>query len=164
MAFPFPANVPMGTEPVRCLDCAVPSLIGLTGGMETVDLLARWLANMNGKDLCKFKALVEAVCCRDLSQVEHLLSTLEEYLFSPEYRTPAEAAEGELAIMLDERAAALIRKHLNLQRYGEDLLRQRNTVLTSYGLIERRDGQPMQSMEVQPAQGGIEGVIGMGTA
>ena len=164
VAFPFPANIPMGTEPVCCVDCAVPSLIGLTGGMETVDLLARRLANMNGTDLCKFKALAEAVCCRDLSQAKRLLSTLEEYLFSPEYRTPAEAAEGELAIILDERAAALIRKHLNLQRYGEDLLRQRNTVLTSYGLIERRDGQPMQSMEVQPAQGGIEGVIGMGTA
>ena len=119
---------------------------------------------MNGTDLCKIKAMADAVCCRDHSQAERLMSTLEEYLFSPEYRTPAEAAEGELAIILDERAAALIRKHLNLQRYGEDLLRLRNTVLTSYGLIERRDGQPMQSMEVQPAQGGIEGVIGMGTA
>ena len=34
--FPFPANEPMGTEIVRCADCAVPSLIGLSGGMETV--------------------------------------------------------------------------------------------------------------------------------
>lgn len=143
----------------RCLDCRAPVLsdaVSYSGDIHAVNRLARRLADMDGKDLCKFKALAEAVCCQDLSQAERLLSTLEEYIFSPEYRTPAEAAEGELALMLDERAAALIRKHLNLQQYGEDMLRQRNIILTGYGLIEREDGQPMESMERQPKPGEME--------
>lgn len=57
--FPYPANVPVGTEPVRCLDCAVPSLVGLAGGMETVDLLARRLAGMEPETLSAYKALLE---------------------------------------------------------------------------------------------------------
>lgn len=65
--FPLPANEPMGTELVRCVDCAAPTLIGITGGMEHVDLLARYLSEMEkAGTLAKFKAITEADGCNEV--------------------------------------------------------------------------------------------------
>ena len=50
----------------------------------------------------------------------------------------------------------LLLPHVNLYAYGEALMQHQHTALTEYGLIERQDGQPIQSMEKQPSQGGME--------
>lgn len=156
VAFPFPANTPMGTEPVRCVDCATPTLIGLSGGMETVDLLARRLAGLEPKALTAYKALLEATDCKDLQGAEALMDSLDEYIFSPQYSSPIEVAKGELsAILCDEDAVTLI-PHLNLYRYGQALIERCGGTLTAYGLIEREDHQPVQTMENKPNQGGME--------
>lgn len=154
--FPFPANTPMGTEPVRCVDCAAPSLIGLTGGMETVDLLARRLAGLEPKALSTYKALLEATDCKDIQSAEALMDSLDEYIFSPQYSSPIEVAKGELsAVLCDEDAATLI-PHLNLYQYGQALIERCGGSLTAYGLIEREDHQPVQAIENMPSQGGME--------
>ena len=154
--FPFPANAPMGTEPVRCVDCAAPSLIGLSAGMETVDLLARRLAGLEPKALSTYKALLEATDCKDLQGAEALMDSLDEYIFSPQYSSPIEVAKGELsAVLRDEDAATLI-PHLNLYQYGQALIERCGGTLTAYGLIEREDHQPVQMMENKPSQGGME--------
>lgn len=36
---------------------------------------------------------------------------------------------------------------LDKVRYGSELMRENNSVQTDYGLLERRDGQPIQAME-----------------
>lgn len=154
--FPFPANAAMGTEPVRCVDCAAPSLIGLTEGMETVDLLARRLAGLEPKALSTYKALLEATDCKDLQSAEALMDSLDNYIFSPQYSSPAEVAKGELsAVLRDEDAATLI-PHLNLYQYGQALIERCGGTLTAYGLIEREDHQPIQAIENMPSQGGME--------
>jgi hypothetical protein len=43
-------------------------------------------------------------------------------------------------------------KHLNLYAYGADLMERRNAMLTDYGLIERRDGQPILTQSEIPTQ------------
>ena len=154
--FPFPANDPMGTEPVRCADCAAPSLIGLTGGMETVDLLARRLAGMEPQELTAYKALLEAVDCKDLSDAERLVESLEEYIFTPSLNSPEEVAEDELGVILCEESIPQLIPYVDLRGYGQALIEQRGCVLTPYGLLEREDGQPVQSMNEQPEQGGME--------
>ena len=154
--FPFPANTPMGTEPVRCVDCAAPSLIGLSGGMETVDLLARRLAGLEPKALTAYKALLEATDCKDLQSAETLMDSLDEYIFSPQYSSPAEVAKGELSVILCETDAAFLAPHLNLYRYGQALIERCGGSLTAYGLIEREDHQPIQTAENMPSQGGME--------
>ena len=154
--FPFPANAAMGTEPVRCVDCAAPSLIGLTEGMETVDLLARRLAGLEPKALSTYKALLEATDCKDLQSAETLMDSLDEYIFSPQYSSPAEVAKGELSVILCETDAAFLAPHLNLYRYGQALIERCGGSLTAYGLIEREDHQPVQTMENKPSQGGME--------
>ncbi len=154
--FPFPANTPMGTESVCCVDCTVPSLVGLTGGMETVDLLARRLAGLEPKALTAYKALLDAVDCKDLRSAEQLIDTLDNYIFSPQYSSPIEVAKGELFGILNEEDAATLAPHLNLYQYGQALIQRCGGILTSYGLIKRPDGQPVQSQEIQPGQGGME--------
>lgn len=152
---PFPANEPMGTEPVCCIDCAVPPLIGLTGGMETMDLLARRLANMEPRVLTMYKALLEATNCKDIQSAEVLMDSLDEYTFSPQYSSPIEVAKGELYTIMDNDLALLL-PHVNLYQYGQALIQHSGGALTAYGLIERKDGQPMQTIENQPGQGGME--------
>ena len=154
--FPFPANTPMGTETVRCVDCAAPSLIGLSAGMETVDLLARRLAGLEPKALTAYKALLEATDCKNLQGAEALMDSLDEYIFSPQYSSPIEVAKGELSTILCDREAEIITPYVNLRQYGQALIRSYNGVLTAYGLIERVDGQPIQGVEESPTQGGME--------
>ena len=38
------------------------------------------------------------------------------------------------------------------------MLEQRNAVVTSYGRLEREDGQPIQAMEQEPGMSGMEAV------
>ena len=154
--FPYPANTPMGTEPVRCVDCAAPSLIGLSGGMETVDLLARRLAGLEPKALTAYKALLEATDCEDLQNAETLIDSLDEYIFSPQYSSPIEVAKGELSVILCAEDAAFLVPHLNLHRYGQALIERCGGTLTAYGLIEREDHQPVLSEKNMPNQGGME--------
>jgi len=112
-------------------------------------------AGMEPKALPAYKALLEAVDCKSVQQAEQLMDTLDEYIFSPQFSSPIEVAKGELSIILTEQDAALITPHLNLYQYGQSLIQRDNGVLTDYGLIERRDGQPVQTIE-QPRQGGME--------
>ena len=154
--FPFPANEPMGTEPVRCVDCAAPSLIGLTGGMETVDLLARRLAGMELQELTAYKALLEAVDCKDLSDAGLLADSLDNYIFAPSLNSPEEVAEEELGVILCEESVPQLIPYVDLRGYGQALIDQRGSVLTPYGLLEREDGQPVHSMNEQPEEGGME--------
>ncbi len=136
--FPYPANAPMGTEPVRCVDCTAPSLIGLTSGMETVDLLARRLAGLEPKALTAYKALLEATDCKDILSAGALMDSLDNYVFSPQYSSPIEVAKGELSLILCEPDAATLAPHLNLYQYGQALIEKCGGVLTPYGLIEPR--------------------------
>ena len=51
---------------------------------------------------------------------------------------------------------ALLLPHVNLYQYGQALIQHSGGALTAYDLIERKDGQPMQTIENQPGQGGME--------
>ncbi len=74
--------------------------------------------------------------------------TLDSYLFAPHISSPVEMAKDTLSYILSERDAERLMPYLNLYQYGDALLKKDGGVLTSYGLLERRDGQPVQAMEV----------------
>ncbi len=154
--FPFPANAPMGTEPVRCVDCVTPGLIGLTSGMETMDLLARRLMSLEPKALATYKALLEVAECQDIQDAGQLMDTLDKYIFSPQYGSPIDVAKGELSNILREKDMETLMPHLNLYQYGQSLIQKCGGALTTYGLIERQDGQPVREMHEGPKQGGME--------
>ena len=65
-------------------------------------------------------------------------------------------AKGELSTVLNTEDAEILIPHLNLYQYGQALIDRSGGVLTAYGLIEREDSQPVQAVENEPVQGGME--------
>ena len=43
-----------------------------------------------------------------------------------------------------------------MTRYGQDVMAAHNALLTPYGLIQRRDGEPIRSEETQAENAGME--------
>jgi hypothetical protein len=68
---------------------------------------------------------------------------VEDYILTPSLRTPEDVARDDLRGIVNEIDAELLTKHLNLYAYGRALMEQQNTLFTDYGLIGRRDGQPI---------------------
>ncbi len=46
--------------------------------------------------------------------------------------------------------------YLDLEGYGAALVKGLNAELTDYGMVERKDRQPVHTPEEQPQQGGME--------
>lgn len=143
-----------------CLDCRIPALTEVISdaeaGIDLLNNLAQRLAGLEPKTMTAYKALLEATDCKDIQSAEALIDSLDEYIFSPQYSSPAEVAKGELSVILCETDAAFLAPHLNLYRYGQALIERCGGSLTAYGLIERKDHQPVQAMENKPYQGGME--------
>lgn len=143
-----------------CLDCRVPALTELISdteeGIDSLNDLAQRLADMEPNTLIAYKALLEATDCKDLQSAETLMDSLDNYIVSPRYSSPSEVAKGKLTVILCESDAALLAPHLNLYQYGQALIEACGGILTDYGLIERKDSQPVQTMKDGPNQGGME--------
>lgn len=143
-----------------CLDCRVPALTEMISdageGIDFLNCLSQRLADMEPKALTAYKALLDAVKCHDLQNAALLADTLDRYIFSPQYSSPAEVAKGELSAILCKVEAEIIMPHVNLYQYGQALIQKYGGTLTAYGLIERVDGQPVLNMEKRPQQGGME--------
>ena len=131
-----------------CLDCKVPSLADAVSEARdicSVNDFAGMLAEMDSTALVIYKALLEAADCRDLLHAGLLAGQLPQYTFSPKISSPAEMAKEELSVTLCDPEAETLLPHVNLQSYGEALIEQCGGKLTGYGLIERTDGQPIQT-------------------
>ena len=129
------------------MDCAAPALNGLTGNLGTLDCLARRMAEMEADgELPKYKALLGTARCDDMVQALSLADRLDQYTLSPKLLEPEDAAMECLNTMLSEDDAELIAQYLDLRRYGEAVVAQDGGKLTSYGLVERADGRPIQGM------------------
>lgn len=114
---------------------------------------------MPTQNLPAYKALIAATECQHIEDALVLAEQLDEYSLSPSIACPEDAAAEELALILPNEAARLLRPHLNLHTYGQALLASRNSIQTEYGLLERRDGQPVQSIGQQkqePRMGEME--------
>lgn len=100
-----------------------------------------------------------ATHCQNIVDALDLAEQVDEYILSPSIASPEDAAAEELAFILPEKAAKMIRPHINLHTYGQALLASRNNIQTEYGLLERRDGQSIQTIGQQkqePQLGGME--------
>ena len=132
----------------KCVDCCIPRLTGLiteTRDSPVVAGLEEKLFAMNTHERVTYKALLETFNCRDLRQAAELADTINNYLFSPEISSPVEMAKDVLTYTLTE--PERLTPYLNLYQYGQALIDETNGVLTPYGLLERRDGQPVLAAE-----------------
>lgn len=152
---PFPMGEAVADGPVQCVDCAAPSLIGLSGTLGTWDMLAHRLTYLTvDGELTKYKAVLDAVRCDELGQALTLADELDQYTFSPEVCDPDEVAFTYLERLLPAQGAQRLLPHVNLWKYGQAMIQEMGGQLTGYGLIQPNGGE----QEQQPAQGGMEGL------
>ena len=109
----------------------------------------------NGK-LPLYKALLSETNCNSLSKAMSLAGQLDDFILSPDIAEPKDLAKEELRFLLSAPDAELVIQHTDLYGYGKALLEKRHSVLTCYGLLERRDGQPIQNQQDAPRMGGME--------
>lgn len=131
-----------------CLDCKVPSLaeaVSEARDILSINDFAGMLSGINDTALVAYKALLEASNCQDILRAGLLAIHLSDYTFSPQFTSPAELAKEELSVLLCEPSAETILPYVDLQKYGEALIKQCGGELTGYGLIERIDGHLIQS-------------------
>lgn len=154
---PLPLGEAVADEPVLCVDCAAPDLIGTSGTMRTMDQLAHQLTylTVNG-GLPKYKAVLDATGCDEVSWALDLTTELDQYSLSPDLLQPDETAGVKLEQFLPDDMLKVLLPHVQLCAFGEALVKAQGGKLTEYGLIERIDGSPIQAEEQKPAQGGLE--------
>ena len=144
----------------RCLDCTVPELAGVIEGSSNfteVEALASELEKMNHSELTLYRAVLSATSCTEISRALELRNQLDQYILNPEIFSPEDQARSELAAMLPETDAQMVASHLNLYAYGSELMKKNNSVQTDYGLLEHRDGQPIQTIaEPHLEMGGMQ--------
>lgn len=151
---PAPLGETMADTPARCVDCAAPALTGLTAMRSTLDMLARRLAELElDGDLIRYKAVLEATGCDDISQALAVADDLDRYSFDPEPREPDEVASGHLKGLLPEEDLAALLPNVNLYCYGQELIEQSGGKLTGYGYVRPSIG-PVQDMG--PQKNGLE--------
>lgn len=129
-----------------CLDCRVPLLVELITDEEdpgTIITLAQKLDAMPADQLVMYKALMEAADCDSLDSALDLMDELPQYSLSPQLRIPTDAAKAYLNQFLPQKELEYIEPYLNWHELGDALQEDRCITLTEYGLLERKDGQPV---------------------
>ena len=135
---------------LECEDTAIPEMWSFTDlaydGMEQLNRFARCLEelDMNG-ELVKFKAVAQQLQLSRPEEAIALTGHLDEYSFEPEIHSPRELARDELGVISGEKECKLLLPHLDLDAYGQDVMRRDNGVLGDYGYLARLDGQPIQA-------------------
>lgn len=119
--------------------------------------LSTRLSELDGQgQLTKYKAILAANNCEDLSRALSLAGTVDEHLFEPKAGSPEDVAREELEVVICEKDAETLMPYIDLQGYGRALLERDHAVITEYGLVEWAGREQMQDMEEQPGPGGME--------
>lgn len=150
---PLPMGEAVADGPVQCIDCAAPSLIGLSGAIDTWDMLAHQLTYLTvDSEMTKYKAVLTAAQCDSPSRALALVDELEQYTLSPQILEYEDVAKERLAAALPAEEVNLIRPWLNLYGFGKDLAEHSGGGLTGYGLVEHTGTE----QEQKTSSGGTE--------
>lgn len=129
-----------------CIDCKAPMLIDIINDAEDFDevlQLTDTLAEMPKKQLTEYKAILAATRCSEFDRAVDLISRMEEYIVTPEYETLADVARDEMSVIMSPDSVEIMLPYLDLEGYGHALVRELNANLTAYGMVERKDRQPV---------------------
>ena len=144
---------------VQVEDSAMPALLESMDCNDVHELneLAKCFKEMVAQgDLSTYKAVILAADCHDIAAAVRIAENLDDYLIEPDQRTPEEVAVEELRFIVDEHSRSILQKHIVLYSYGKDVMASNNALLTPYGLVQRRDGEPIRSEEMQAEKAGME--------
>lgn len=142
-----------------CIDCKAPMLIDLINDAEDfhkVLQMAETLEQMPQKQLTEYKAILTATRCSEFDSAVDLIGRMEEYIVTPEYETLADVARDEMRVIMSPDSVEIMLPYLDLEGYGHALVKALNANLTAYGMVERKDRQPVYAPTEQSQQGGPE--------
>ena len=145
----------------ECIDCKAPMLINLILDAENIGevlQLADVLAAMPQKQLTEYKAILTATKCSEFDGAVDLISRMEEYIVTPKYETMEDVARDEMSVIMSPDAVAIMFPCLDLEGYGRALVKTLNADLTEYGMVERKDRQPVCAPQEKPGQEQFNGM------
>ena len=141
-----------------CEDCRVPALknaINETSVLRTIaDRAARVFNRMTDQEMTRYKTLLAARGFDSLEDALDAADTLDEYVFSTGNSSFEDIGQREILRSADGEAAKALLPFVNLSDYGKAVAQRDNLILTDYGGIERRDGQPIQVRTILKQQMG----------
>lgn len=140
-------------------DSAVPHILEEVDcdGIEEINELAQAIQyRAKRSELTKLKAVLLASDCHSIHAATYVAENLDDYLCELDQRTAEEVASEELRFIVDEQSLSILKKHVNLFNYGMDIIKENNAAMTPYGLVQRRDGELLQTMDETPSQGGMQ--------
>ncbi len=143
----------------ECIDCKAPMLKNLISSdteIAEVNRLAETLNQMPQKQLTEYKAILAGVKPNDFDSAVQLVEQVDEYLVTLQYETLEDVARDELNFIADPASVEVIIPYLDSEGYEAALVKGLNAELTDYGMVERKDRQPVHIPEEQPRQGGME--------
>ncbi|MDD3227657.1 MAG: hypothetical protein PHE09_00400 [Oscillospiraceae bacterium] len=141
-----------------CMDCRIPQLMSVidAASMDEISDFAEMLKDMGDRPMLKYKAVLHATGCESLEDAVTLANHLDEYMLDYTVSSRAELAKSEVEFLLGGNDTELLTQYLNLYGYGKALMERDCSAITSYGLLEREDHQPMQAPLEQNPNMGLE--------
>ncbi len=142
------------------VDSPIPRLnhtMYFDGEIPLILELSQRLSELEARgQMTKYKAILAANDCGELSQAISLSGTVDEHFFEPKISSPEDVARDELKVVICDKDAETLIPHIDLTGYGRSLLERDHAVNTAYGLVERENREQVQAMEQQPGLGGME--------
>lgn len=147
----LPAAGPLLAGSFRCLDCVVADMadaISASTDIISVQQLAEALAALPPETLRICRAAAAAMGCPDMQQALFIAQHPTQFYVYPDIRTPEDVVRSELAVFVNRDIAEKMLPYLDMQRFGESILKEHNAALTAYGLVERVQYEPLCSERV----------------
>ena len=133
----------------QCVDCQVPDLVDVItecGSVEQANRAAQTLDDLTNRQMTVYKALLEAKGCSSLDEAVKMAGQLDQYILSPEFASAEDVGLSCLQTIMGDDEAALIQPYVNLYAYGASMIQRFHYSMTTYGAIERRDGEPVREV------------------
>ena len=130
----------------RCVDCRIPALAGVITENEDVVCVnhaARILEGLSDRQIPMYQALLAARGVPELRQALEMINWLDEYILTPEYASPTDVGLSHLRNLVGDDEAEQMLPYVDLHGFGKSMIRRFHYVMTPYGAVERRDGEPL---------------------
>lgn len=111
--------------------------------LERFNAFTKIVKDIPKEQIPKLKALLEHFEVKNLSEAMSLAEHMDDYVLTPSISSPQEHAVGWLYGLTEDRFADLLISYVDLYRLGNAIIQEDQAALTSYGLLNRTDYEPM---------------------
>jgi len=131
----------------RCTDCLIPTAkewIAQSDDFAVTGQFADFLYHLQRRETPeKYKALLQAAKCSDLDTALRLGADLDAYEFFSAQSAPGHYGRDALYEIYGDETANALYPYMDCFKYGKDLMDAEHAVITEYGVIRRKDFEPI---------------------